>query len=161
MEQFLARMERLLVGFEQLFEVLKALMQQGSEEKSPYQYGHMTAFWIKKVDDGNSCLQELIDSVRWHEEDRAKRGYPIDKSYHGPLAEAIGVLQARQPVTVEQLLKRIEAGNLEREDIILGVQIREEAKGIGWKNAQKPVEAEEAELANYASVLAMLTQPQL
>lgn len=163
MEHLITRFERVLTGFEQLFEAIKTLMSQAEEEytpesspvevKSPYRCGHMTAFWIRRVDDGDSCLKELIDLLDYHEKSRAKRGYPIDKSYHGPLVEAIEALQAREPVTVEQLLHRIELGNLELEDIVSGVEIREEARAMGWKNSQKPVEAEEAELANYREAL--------
>jgi hypothetical protein len=166
MEHLIERLERALTGFEQLFEFLKTLMSQETQEyaetleksQSPYRHGDATAYWVNKVDDGNSCLKELLDAKRNHEEFRAKDGYPINKSYHGPLVEAIEVLQAREPVTVEQLLQRIELGELEREDIVFDIEIREEARAMGWKNAHKPVEAEEAELANYVSVLATLKQ---
>lgn len=176
MEQFLSRMEAILAGFERMFGFFQDLMQQveaeekeyqqgygqaKAQEKSRYKCGYMTEYYIEKVDAGNSCLQELIDSRDRYEKLRAQKGYPIDKSYHGPLAEAISVLEARQPVTVEQLRERVEAGELELEDILLGVQIREEAKECGWKNSHKPVEAEEAELANYREVLNGLKQPQL
>jgi hypothetical protein len=109
MEHLIERLEKVLVGFEQIFKFFGDLMQQAQEaeaeekeyqekrkqEKSRYKYGHMTAFWIKKVDDGNACLQELINSRDYYVSSRAEKGYPIDKSYHGPMAEAIEVLQAR------------------------------------------------------------------
>jgi hypothetical protein len=167
MEHLIGRFERVLSGFEQLFEAMKALMLsdeeavQPTKPKSPYKYEHRTAYYIERVDAGDSCLKELIDARSRHKELRARDGYPIDKSYYNPLVEAIEVLQAREPVTVEQLIMRIEAGELEREDILLGIRIREEAKENGWKPAQKPVSAEEAELANYREVLAQLSQPQV
>lgn len=168
MEQLIARLERVLTGFEQLFEFFKALMSQAEQEdrsasveqNDPYRYGYRTARYIEKVDAGDSCLKELLDAKRNHEEFRARDGYPINKDYYSPIVEAIEVLQAREPVTVSQLLQRIEAGDLELADIVLGVQTREEAKAMGWKNAHKPIEAEEAELANYRSVLTTLKQPQ-
>lgn len=158
----IGRIESLVAKFEQLYELITMsfFVDDEPKPKSPYQYGHSTAYYIERVDAGNSCLKELLDSKRWHEEGQARLSYPIDKSYYGPLCEAIEVLQARQPVTIEQLLQRIKSDDLELEDILLGVEIREEAKAMGWKNAHKPIEAEEAELANYREVLNSLKQPQ-
>lgn len=164
MSHLITRIESLLTKFEQLYELVTASFFVDSEQyetKSPYQYGYRTEYYIERVDAGDSCLKELMDAKSRHEKFRAKDGYPIDKGYYNPLVEAIEVLQARQPVTVEQLRNRLEAGDLEREDIVLGVQIREEAEENGWKNSQKPVSAEEAELANYREVLNTLKQPQM
>lgn len=158
----IGRIESLLTKFEQLYELITAsfVANEWCEPKSPYQYGYRTEYYIERVDAGDSCLKELMDAKSRHEEFRAKDGYPIDKSYYNPLVEAIEVLQTRQPVTVEQLRNRLLAGKLEPGDIVLGVQIREEAKATGWKHSHKPIEAEEAELANYREVLNTLKQPQ-
>jgi hypothetical protein len=103
----IGRIESLVSKFEYLYDLITTafFVDDGPapKPKSPYQYGFKTEYYIKRVDAGDSCLKELLDLKRWHEEGRARLGYPIDKSYHAPLCEAIEVLQRRQPVTVEQL----------------------------------------------------------
>jgi hypothetical protein len=103
----LERIESLVVKFEQLYDIITTSFfvddESAPQLKSSYQHGHMTEYYIKRVDAGDSCLKELLDLKRWHEEQRARLDYPIDKSYHAPLCEAIEVLQSRQEVDVEQL----------------------------------------------------------
>jgi len=95
----IGRIEGLVLKFEHLYDLITTAFfvddEPVAQPKSPYQYGYKTEYHMKRVDAGDSCLQELLDLKRWHEEQRAKLGYPLDKSYHGPLCEAIEVLQSR------------------------------------------------------------------